>query len=452
MLRRRTPALGLALLCALAVTLSAVGSAQAAKPGAAATLLARTIADARASGSFHEVISQLENGTHVGFVAQIGATSGRQLITTSRGTRAQVVVSGGMAYLSGNSTALVHYFGLPARYAAAIGRRWISFSRSDPGYQSVAVDVTTRSALSELVPAGVVTERAVTLAGRPLIALRGTVPGAAKGTAGVQTLYVTRGADPLPVQATMDLRKGGRVQATGTITTTAWGTPVAIAAPPRPIPVTDLTVLVQERAAMAITDTPGYTTFLSSSGEAPTVGRPWGRACEPVRFAFSPAAPQAIYSQAAAAVAAARAQGIDVTLETPALTWKHNSLYYRRGQSPATAAQVTIALAAGSPPGRHGAKSTPITIHWHSAADVDGHNIDLRQVSATVWEGVIAGRPERLRRAIRRLIAFTQGVGATTVPGSGIAPHGADAFTTADVAAMLEMSGCTRIAPSGLAA
>ena len=32
------------------------------------------------------------------------------------------------------------------------------------------------------------------------------------------------------------------------------------------------------------------------------------------------------------------------TLESPALTWRHAALYYRRGQSPATAAQVTIVL------------------------------------------------------------------------------------------------------------
>jgi len=47
------------------------------------------------------------------------------------------------------------------------------------------------------------------------------------------------------------------------------------------------------------------------------------------------------------------------------------------------------------------------------------------------------------RSAMRRFVAFSQGIAGSTAPGSGIAEGTAvDSFSSADVTAMLRMSGC----------
>ncbi|MGI8683864.1 MAG: hypothetical protein ACR2MO_01970 [Acidimicrobiales bacterium] len=60
----------------------------------------------------------------------------------------------------------------------------------------------------------------------------------------------------------------------------------------------------------------------------------------------------------------------------------------------------------------------------------------------------MAGDPRAQRPAIRQLVAFTQGVHATTLAKSGIRRGTTiDAFSPADVAAMQLMSGCGPSAP-----
>ena len=50
-----------------------------------------------------------------------------------------------------------------------------------------------------------------------------------------------------------------------------------------------------------------------------------------------------------------------------------------------------------------------------------------------------------MRRSIRQLIAWTQGISRTSLAGSGIYQDTrTDCFTRADLAAMLDLSGCAR--------
>ncbi len=426
-------ALRRAVIGAFAAMLLAAGGARAASPSAATALLARTLADARARGTFHEQISQLESGTRVMFSADIGQSSGRQLITTSKGVRAQVIVAAGGAYLSGNYAALARYFGFPAEVATAVGGRWVSFTHADAGYGSVAVDVTATSALAELVPLGPLRVRTdVNISGRRLTAIEGAMPGTPKGVSGTQTLYVTRGTEPLPVRVSTQLRKGGRVVASGTILTSAWGERLTVRPPSRPVAVTGLAALARRLAAMTIPKAPGYLAFLGA-GELPAaLGRPWGRACQAVRFVPSRSLPPAVARRVSAVVAAARARGLEVT----------------------TAAQpgaVTVAIGAAAAP-RRGSSGQLISIRRRTRTLPGGRAVVLTSLGATLYTGALARHPAGLGLAIRRLIALGQGIESSTLPQSGLSPHGARAFTTADISAMLYTSGCSRVAPGTLAA
>ncbi len=422
-----------ALPGAFVIVLLVAGGARAASPSAAAALLARTVADARSQQSFHELISQVESGARVGFVADIGATAGRQKITTSGGVRAEVIVAGGHAYLSGNYAALAHYFGFPAAVASAIGQRWVSFSHADSGYGSVAVDVTAPSAIAELVPVGALRVRAgVKVAGRRLTAIEGAMPNAPRGVSSTQTLYVSGGSDPLPVRVSTQLRRGGHIVAHGTILLSAWGERVAPAAPQRPVAVTGLAALAHRLAEMTIPKAPGYLAFLGPGERPPVIGRPWGRACQAVRFVLSGSLPAAISARVVKLVAAARAQGLAVsTAPTPG------------------AVRVAITAASAA---RRGASGQVIASSPSTRKLAGGRNVALTGLSATLFTGPLASHPGRLALAIRRLIALSQGIGSSTLAGSGLSAHGAGRFTAADVAAMLYTSGCSAVAPGGLAA
>ena len=94
------------------------------------------------------------------------------------------------------------------------------------------------------------------------------------------------------------------------------------------------------QTTLAIPAAPGYTTFTGPDGEALPIGRPWGRACRPIRFALASNVPRWVQTQAHQVITAARARGIDVTLENREYRWSPSSLYYRSGQSWRTAAEV----------------------------------------------------------------------------------------------------------------
>ncbi len=195
--------------------------------------------------------------------------------------------------------------------------------------------------------------------------------------------------------------------------------------------------------SLTIPGAPGYTTFTGPDGEALPVGRPWGRSCRPIRFAFGKAVPGWVQTQATQVITAARTHGIDVTVERPNYTWSPSSLYYRPGQSWKTAAEVGIFTSNGLPPVLPNGQQEHIGFGWNARLDRDGHNEDLTSAQGILQMRVVSGHPQIVRRSIRQLIAMTQGILSTTRLASGIAQGTTtDHFTDADVAAMKLMSGC----------
>lgn len=197
------------------------------------------------------------------------------------------------------------------------------------------------------------------------------------------------------------------------------------------------------QTSLTIPGAPGYTTFTGPDGEALPVGRPWGRSCRPIRFAFGKGVPGWVQTQARQVITRARGQGIDVTVEGSNYSWSSSSLYYRPGQSWKTTAEVGIFASNGLPPVLTNGHLEHINLAWDARQDPDGHNEDLTTAQGILQMRVLTGQPQTVRRSIRQLIAMTQGIMATTQHDSAIAQGTMiDQFTPADIAAMKRMSGC----------
>lgn len=95
-----------------------------------------------------------------------------------------------------------------------------------------------------------------------------------------------------------------------------------------------------------------------------------------------------------------------------------------------------------APSARDG-KTERINIGWNTTQDPDGKNEDLGFVRAQLELAQIGDDPVAQRTAARELVAFTQGIEASSAPASGISRSAtADAFSAGDIAAMQLMSGC----------
>lgn len=126
----------------------------------AATLLDTAFADAEARGSFRETLTQGYGRAHGMLEDDVALRSGRQLIVTSDGTRAQVLVVGKAAYLAGNQRALSSYFKFSGNEVAVIGNNWVTIPSTSSAYAAVAYGVTVPTALTDVAPTGHLTEAA----------------------------------------------------------------------------------------------------------------------------------------------------------------------------------------------------------------------------------------------------------------------------------------------------
>jgi hypothetical protein len=410
----------------------------------ASALLNQAFADARAKGSFHQTLSQDAAGVQGSLVDDVTLDSGRQSIVSSDGTRAEVEVIGKTAYMYGNQHALKSYFRFTTNQVDVIGSNWVSVPSTNTAFAAIAYDVTVPTALDEVAPSGHLTEGAkTTVHGQQVIAITGGAPSVfAGGKQGKATIYITASSDPLPVGASIEVVQANNSKLTLTGTMGDWGEHVTVTPPTgQQLSASQVDVLVAELSGFSIPGEPGYFAVDGQHGHPVSVGRPWGESCKPIRFAVERTVPNWVHAQIAAVVAEARKQGIDVTLESRSFKWEHGSLYYRSGQSAATTAQVDIVATGTTPPKTKG--KLPMDLTWNSKLDGDKRNEDLTSVTAAFSLPVLDGQTATVRRSIRQLIAWTQGISETTDPVSGITLRSfTDRFTPTDVAAMLAMSGC----------
>lgn len=202
-------------------------------------------------------------------------------------------------------------------------------------------------------------------------------------------------------------------------------------------------VLGHQRAeARKIDGASGYRTFTGPRGKVPITGRPWGLSCQPVLLTPGEEVPVWVDVQVAAVVEEARRDGIDVGLRTSTDVWDPASLYYPVGLTAADVALVGIFVDSESPRLSNGDPER-LNIGWDTASTPDGVHEYLVRVQGVLHLPALTNDGPATRRAVRQLIAFTQGVDSSTVDGSGIKSRSTvDAFSERDVAAMKLMSGC----------
>ena len=192
-------------VAALAILAVGVGSgAQASTKASAASQLLRTaLRDALARSSVHEVVTERAPKASGTVITDAGTNQGRQQITHSGGVKAQVVVVGGLAYFSGNQTALVHYFGLPAAVAQKVGNRWVSVPSSSTGFSAVAGGASLAAVLGGFAVPGQLKETApIQVDGQSAVGVTGKGP--VTGATGVSVsaiVYISRSHTPLPLRA-----------------------------------------------------------------------------------------------------------------------------------------------------------------------------------------------------------------------------------------------------------
>ena len=194
---------------------------------------------------------------------------------------------------------------------------------------------------------------------------------------------------------------------------------------------------------VAISGAPGYATWVGEHGLPMAEGSPWGHPCQPIVFQVNAAMPSQQYDLIQQAIYEARADGVDVTLESPNLIW-YPSLLYPVGQSNSTVQFVEIFPSTESPPILPNGHQEHIDFGWDTQISADGNHEVLTDLQATIFLAAVRGNPQATERATRQLVAFSQGVGSSTASGSSIASgNTADAYSTQDIAAMQRMSGCT---------
>jgi hypothetical protein len=104
---------------------------------------------------------------------------------------------------------------------------------------------------------------------------------------------------------------------------------------------------------------------------------------------------------------------------------------------------VHIYAATGTAPILANGLREHIDLGWDARPAPDGEHEILTEAQGSLYLSVIAGQPLSARRAVRQLIALTQGILSSVASGSGIADGTeVDRFSVADIAAMQTMSGC----------
>ncbi len=154
-----------------------------------------------------------------------GPMGGHQMVTAGA-ARAQVIVTGGTAFVQGNSKAVTSYLGFAASEATALANRWISIQPTEQPYPAVSLGVSLSSALGEVSLTGKLSETLqTTKAGQAVIGIQGT-SASPDGVRSPATLYIATGSD-LPVEFDTSPAANTSEQ----VNFSNWGNPVSVSAP-----------------------------------------------------------------------------------------------------------------------------------------------------------------------------------------------------------------------------
>jgi hypothetical protein len=194
----------------------------------------------------------------------------------------------------------------------------------------------------------------------------------------------------------------------------------------------------------SIAGAPGYWTTTGPVGLPFPEGRPWGESCEPIVFDIDDTMPGPQVILIEQAIQNARALGIDVTYAYPNNMWYPSTLY-PAGQTTSSVQTVDIVPSEQWPsPIDDFGSHEHIEFSWDARVSSNGRNEVLTYLGATLFLHAVAGNSQATKRAVRELIAFSQGVAGSSATGSTISSgNTASQFSKNDISAMQRMSGCT---------
>jgi hypothetical protein len=400
---------------------------------------------AQGSAEVTEQVSAL-GALKIRAVFDLNVNTGKQVLAAGPLGTATLLEVQGAAYVRASASFLSSSLDMSNAQAKALANRWIVFQQGDAGYLKVAQDGTLGSLLGDIGPKGrLALGHPTIINGVSVVGISGQ-SGAGSGSQarGREVLYVSTTAPNLPVEIVLHATEDGVVGSSIDIRFSHWGQPVSIEPPigavlppigagvPKPAPTPDLSI-----PAAA-----GYTTFAGPGGKPMAVGQPWGKACKAMVFAVSPSVPDTVYEQVQMVVGEARTDGVDVTIENRQLAWDPADLY-PANLTTTEVEFVGIFANATSSPTLSDDQPEHIELDWNARPAADGSHEILTSLNGTLYLKNLGGSPAAVRLAIRQLIAFSQGIGSSSTPGSGIARGSTvDAFSPDDIAAMQIMSGC----------
>ena len=199
------------------------------------------------------------------------------------------------------------------------------------------------------------------------------------------------------------------------------------------------------RRAALPAGTADYYTFTGPLGRPMAVGAPWGPGCAPVVLNVEDSVPDAVYAEVVHVVTEARASGIAIGVESRQHTWQPGDLPV---PGPRTLPVQFVAIFADTDAGhlRSDGKPERDRTGWDAVADPNGQTEHLTRLSMTLHLATLGDSRLEYRRALRKLVGWSQGIADSTSPNSALpdrATDSPDAFSPADIAAMKVMSGCS---------
>jgi hypothetical protein len=233
----RTALYGTILVGCLSLSEAATSKASDAL-GAPASLhqsLTRALGSAKDAGSARITVQFFSGSTNGRVVQDSTLHTGKQTVAI-KNELASVVLTGDTAYISGNSSGLTSYFGLPSSLVSTLAGKWVSVQSADTAFQSVSANISLSSALANVTPSG-------TLVGGKRSKVDDqwvkSISGQAPGGEGRLTLFVALSKKSLPVEAVES--SGSGKSAKGEIVTfTRWGEQVHVPTPAGALPLSAL--------------------------------------------------------------------------------------------------------------------------------------------------------------------------------------------------------------------
>ncbi len=325
---------------------------------------------------------ELTSHEHAGTITATGITDagradGTQSLTVDRGTQSGHVITvliGPKAYVRVNDFGL-EVLGFDALAANVEASRWLVLGPGSPygraAYEVLVSGMTVASLVSQLTPMAsepLSLLPATTVDAQAVVGLQVTVPAGSGVPAVHEVLYVRSSGQPLPVETVFTEGGDSNVTVFG-----PWGRPPAAFAQAGAVPVRLGWLAGHQPQGLGIPGAPGYSTFTGPLGGPMQVGRPWGKACQPVLFDVAANMPLPIYADVATVVGQARADGVDVTMINLANKFDAGILY-PPGQSYSSVKLVHIYVATGSAAIEADGHREHIDLGWDARPAPDGEH------------------------------------------------------------------------------